>query len=317
MSQGGCLQVSIDGLLVVDKPVGPTSHDVVDVVRRLYGQRKVGHTGTLDPGASGVLLLCLGRAARLVRFLQEGTKLYTGRFMLGVTTDTLDFQGTETERTPCETSRETVEDVMSTLTGSISQTPPMTSAVKVGGRKLYELAREGRQVSREPRLVRVARFELKGFTRGDFPIVDFEVECGRGTYVRALAAEVGERVGCGAHVVELRRARNGSYGIDDAHTLAELEGKATSRLPAIIGLNDVELGLPELRPNDAALRKVGYGAMITSADQPELADVACDGLVAMKDSGRLLAVYRVECAAGDVTASAECVLAPASGEDAP
>lgn len=307
--------MSVDGLIVIDKPVGPTSHDVVDGIRRLYGQRRVGHTGTLDPAASGVLVVCLGRATRLVRFLQEGEKIYEGRFMLGVTTDSLDAQGAETGRTVCSAGRTEVQRAMSTLVGTIAQRPPMMSAVKVEGRKLYRLARQGEDVEREPRAVRVERFALTGFDDGDFPIVGFEVECGKGTYVRSLVGEVGDRLGCGAHVIALRRTRNGPYSLESAHTLGALEGDGQARERAVVPIDEIDLGLPTLHLSDTALRKVRHGGTLSSGEHPELSDVGCDGYFDVREEGRLMAVYRLQCTAGGVTAAPECVLAPGAPQE--
>lgn len=309
--------MSCDGLLVVDKPVSLTSHDVVDRVRRVFGERRVGHTGTLDPGASGVLVVCIGRATRLVRFLQEGTKVYTGAMILGVTTDTLDADGTETGRAPCGAKREDVERAMATLVGTLTQTPPMVSAVKVGGAKMYELARKGVVVGRKPRVVRVERFEMTSFAEGDFPRVAFEVECGKGTYVRSLAAEVGATLGCGAHLAELRRTKNGSYSIDQAETIQEIEA-APGRTPAgFVSLDEIDVGLSELHLGEAARAKVKYGAILASETHPELLDVEKPGCFVVRDGGRLLAVYRVERHESGVTARPECVLAPAGAGSVP
>lgn len=309
--------MTYEGLIAVDKPVGPTSHDVIDTVRSLVGLRRVGHTGTLDPAASGLLLVCIGRATRLVRFLQEGTKVYTGRFMLGVTTDTLDATGAETGRKPCGSGREAIARAMESLVGTISQTPPMASAIKTGGRRLYDLARGGESVEREPRPVHVSRFGLTAFEEGDFPGVDFEVECGKGTYVRSLVADVGDRLGCGAHLVDLRRTKNGPYTLDDARTIDQLRAAAMrGRLvDEIRPLDAIDLGLPTLHLGARALRAVRYGAKLDSGDYPEMNDVGCDGLFEVRDGAKLSAVYRVTCSDGVTTARAEVVLAPA-GEEA-
>lgn len=316
--------MTVDGLVIIDKPAGPTSHDIIDRVRRLAGQKRVGHTGTLDPGASGVLVVCFGRATRLIRFLQEGTKVYTGIFVLGVTTDTLDAQGKETGRSSCAAGRDEVEGVMATLVGEITQTPPMMSALKVDGKKLYKLARRGEVVERAPRRVSVKRFDMADFKRGDFPQVSFEVECGKGTYVRSLVAEVGERLGCGGHLAELRRTVNGPYSIHEAHLLDEIESlQAEPDLAAeapedmreafetvAVPIDDINLGLPELHLSPLAVEKVGFGTPLSSDEHPELADVGCEGYFQIRDAGRLIAVYRVRCGEREVTAAAECVLAP-------
>ncbi len=305
--------VVTSGLILVDKPLGPTSHDVVDEVRRLTGVRRVGHTGTLDPMATGLLLVCVGRATRLVRFLQDGTKIYEGTIVLGITTDTLDASGAETARKPCNVEADEVIRAMRSLTGTILQAPPMVSAVKIEGKKLYELARRGETVEREARPVRVDRFEMTSFTDGDYPEVEFEVACGGGTYVRSLAAELGERLACGAHLGRLRRTANGPYGVDEARTLDELQRTAEEgRLEeAIVPVSEIRLGLPQLQAGPDALRHVSYGRPLSSTDYPELASIECEGPVEVRKGSELVAVYRVECGRDSTMAKAEVVLRPA------
>lgn len=303
-----------DGALVIDKAVGPTSHDVVARVRRLIGQRRVGHTGTLDPGASGVLVVLFGRATRLARFLQAGTKTYVGMFVLGVTTDSLDADGKETSRRRCAAGRREVQEAAAALVGAITQVPPMISAVKVDGAKLYERARRGESVQREPRRVSVGRFDITGFEAGEFPRVSFEVECGKGTYVRSLVASVGESLDCGAHLASLRRTVNGSYSLDEAFTLENLEANPDTLDQAAIPIDEIRTGLPRLEPDDAALRKVGFGTPLTEADCPRLADLPCDSCVEMRSPGRLVAVYLLQRGAQGMRARAECVLVPAQKE---
>jgi len=307
-----------DGLIAIDKPAGPTSHDLVDEVRRLAGIKRVGHTGTLDPGASGLLLVCLGRATRLVRFLQRGTKVYEGSLTLGITTDTLDSFGAETGRSPCNAGPDDVIFAMRSLTGLIPQTPPMASALKVGGRKLYELARKGEVVRREARPVRVDRFELRAFDDGEYPVVRFEVACGAGTYIRSLAADLGARLGCGAYLSALRRTANGPYTLDDAYTLDELRRMAAEgRLEeTLVPLSSVKLDLPVLALGEDARRRVSHGALLSSEEYPELSEVGCDGEFEVRDEERLLAIYRVTCTDESVSARAEVVLSPAREENA-
>lgn len=302
-----------DGLLLVDKARGPTSHDVVDSVRRLLGVRKAGHTGTLDPLATGLLLVCIGRATRLSRFLQEGPKTYEGTFVLGVATDTLDADGTPVSRHPCRADRHAVSEVMATFVGAVTQTPPMTSAVKVGGRKLYELARQGKEVARGPRQVTVTAFELTRFEAGDFPQIGFEVRCGRGTYVRSLVAAVGQRMGCGAHLAALRRTRNGFYQVTTARTLDELEAM-DDPAAALIPLDEIELGIDRLCLDQEAIDAVRHGRMLASADHPKLAEVG-DGYYQVRDEETLLAIYRVQRRATDTQARAEWVLGSPAGGD--
>jgi tRNA pseudouridine55 synthase len=208
-----------DGLVVVDKPAAHTSHDVVARMRKLYGQRRVGHAGTLDPDATGVLLVGLGRATRLMRYLQETTKSYRGRVVFGVATDTLDASGAVLARAEMSLERAQVEQATKVFLGDIEQIPPMVSAIKVEGRKLYELARAGETVERAARKVRVDAFVVEDFVGGAYPEATIRVDCSSGTYVRTLAADLGTALGGCAHLGELRRLRVGSFGLDEARTL--------------------------------------------------------------------------------------------------
>jgi tRNA pseudouridine55 synthase len=206
---------SAEGLLLVDKPRGVTSHDVVDVVRRRLGTRKVGHAGTLDPMATGLLVIGVGRATRLLRFLGDLPKTYEGTLHLGVETDTLDADGEVVRESPVDVTEAQVAEAMRSLEGESLQRPPAYSAVKVGGRKLYEAAREGERLEAEPRSIRVDSFDLLSF---DPPEVGFRVVCSGGTYVRVLAADVGAAVTSGAHLTALRRTAIGPYQAVDAVT---------------------------------------------------------------------------------------------------
>jgi tRNA pseudouridine55 synthase len=212
----------VSGLVVVDKEAGWTSHDVVARCRRIFGQRRVGHAGTLDPDATGVLLIGLGRATRLVRFLTALEKSYVGEVVLGTATSTLDASGEVTGTWEMDdVPLADVRAAAATLTGEIEQVPPMVSAVKVGGRRLHALAREGIEVERAPRPVTVYRFDVApGSQPGTFRI---EVGCSSGTYVRVLAADLGAALGGGAHLRNLRRTRIGSFGLADAHLVDDLE----------------------------------------------------------------------------------------------
>jgi tRNA pseudouridine55 synthase len=212
----------IDGLLVVDKPSGMTSHDVVGKCRRIVGQRRVGHAGTLDPGATGVLLVGLGRATRLMRYIAELQKSYTGELVLGRTTTTLDDEGDTVA--VFDMSKVELVDVQiaaAKFVGDIQQIPPMVSAVKVNGQRLHELARQGIEVERQARPVTVYRYDVTDAE--DEGVYRIEVDCSSGTYVRTLAADVGETLGGGAHLRNLRRTAIGSFVADNAQSLDELQ----------------------------------------------------------------------------------------------
>jgi tRNA pseudouridine55 synthase len=224
-----------DGLLLVDKPSGITSHDAVDAVRRSLGVRKVGHAGTLDPMATGLLLMGVGRATRLIRFLGALDKEYEGTGRLGERTDSLDADGSVVETAPVTSSEDDVRGAAASLVGEILQRPPAYSAVKVGGRRMYAVAREGGSVQAPPRPVRVDAFEVSRFDGRDF---EFRVVCSGGTYVRVLVADVGERLGSGAHLIRLRRTRIGDFRVEDA-SLPDASGpllpvdRAVAHLPSL------------------------------------------------------------------------------------
>ena len=223
-----------EGLLLVDKPSGMTSHDAVDIVRRSLGTRKVGHAGTLDPMATGLLVLGVGRATRLLRYLGELPKTYAATGRLGEETDTLDADGEITATAPVDVSLAEVQRACATLVGESMQTPPAYSAVKVGGRKLYEAARRGQALEPPPRPIRVDAFDVTAFDGRD---VEARITCSGGTYVRVLIADVGRSLGCGAHLVGLRRTAIGSLRVEDARppgdgALEPVE-RAVQHLPSI------------------------------------------------------------------------------------
>jgi tRNA pseudouridine55 synthase len=269
------------GLVVVDKEAGWTSHDVVARCRRIFGQRRVGHAGTLDPDATGVLLVGLGRATRLMRFLTGLPKTYEAEVVLGTSTSTLDASGEVTGTWNMdEVSLADVRAAAATLTGPIEQVPPMVSAVKVGGRRLHALAREGIEIDRAARPVTVYRFDVvPGLTPGVFRI---DVECSSGTYVRVLAADLGRALGGGAHLRNLRRTRIGSFSVEDARLVDELT-------PAVVltpaqALRDLD---QVVVPTDVQ-RDVARGLAL---DRVPLG-VTGDGPWGLVDDGhRLLAVY--------------------------
>jgi tRNA pseudouridine55 synthase len=224
-----------EGLLLVDKPKGVTSHDVVDQARRALGIRKVGHAGTLDPMANGLLILGVGRATRLLRFLGDLPKTYEGTGLLGVETDTLDAEGQVVRTAEVEVDRAALERAMAARVGGSLQRPPAYSAVKVGGRKLYEAARSGDPMEAAPRPVRVDAFDLIAF---DPPRFDFRATASGGTYVRVLVADVGTDLGCGAHLTRLVRTGIGPFLLRDAADASEAReplplDRAVAHLPRI------------------------------------------------------------------------------------
>jgi tRNA pseudouridine55 synthase len=209
-----------DGVLLVDKPSGPTSHDIVAMIRRKFRIRKVGHGGTLDPQATGMLVILLGKGTKLSGYFIGSDKTYEGTIRLGISTDSQDAQGKVLSEADCRSvTRGQLEARMSGLEGDIMQTPPMVSARKVNGVPLYKLARKGKTVEREPKLVHVYEFRLTDFR---LPRADFVLRCTKGTYVRTLCADVGEALGCGAHLEALRRLQCGEMHIEQAIPVDEL-----------------------------------------------------------------------------------------------
>jgi tRNA pseudouridine55 synthase len=275
--------VSVTGLVVIDKEAGWTSHDVVARCRRIFGQRRVGHAGTLDPDATGVLLVGLGRATRLMRFLTALPKTYTADIVLGTATSTLDASGEVTGTYDMShVTPEMVNEAAATLTGEIEQVPPMVSAVKVGGRRLHELARQGIEVERQARPVSVYRFDVTPDPEGRPNVYAAEVVCSSGTYIRVLARDLGLALGGGAHIGVLRRTRIGSFGPEDMRPLDHITHEAI--LTPAQAMRDLDFVVVEPAIEGAirtglALDKVPLGAV-------------GDGPWAMLDGrGTLLAVY--------------------------
>ncbi|HIJ94854.1 MAG TPA: tRNA pseudouridine(55) synthase TruB [Desulfuromonadales bacterium] len=223
----------INGFVVIDKPAGITSHDVVSRVRRILGTRKVGHTGTLDPFATGVLPVAVNDGTKVIPFLDEGCKCYEALMRLGVTTDTLDMTGTIlSESDPSCITREQLLACLCDFTGPLCQIPPMYSAIKQNGQPLYKLARQGLEVERQARDVEILSIELLSF---DLPHAAIRVVCSRGTYIRTLADDIGRQLGCGSALQELRRTASGPFRIEDALTLMELEAAAEAgRVESVI-----------------------------------------------------------------------------------
>jgi tRNA pseudouridine55 synthase len=211
----------LDGILNINKPQNRTSFSIVAMVKRLSGERRVGHAGTLDPAATGVLPVCLGRGTRVIEFLVDTTKTYLARIELGVATDTYDSNGQITQKAdPSGINQPQLESALDSFRGSIQQTPPMYSAVKHRGKPLYELARAGIKVERKSRPAQIHRLELISWQP---PVVTVEVECGKGTYIRSLAHDLGQALGCGAHLSSLIRTRCGLFDIKDAISISQLE----------------------------------------------------------------------------------------------
>lgn len=281
----------MNGLLVIDKPQGMTSHDVVQRVRRLLRTRRVGHAGTLDPLATGVLLVAVGEATRLVEFLMEGEKTYRTVLRLGEVTDTQDSEGNVIERRPvADIDEKRVKQACRALTGTILQIPPMYSALKRGGVPLYQLARKGEVVERSPREVTIRRLDLLDVR---IPEITLEIDCSKGTYVRTLCHDLGEILGPGAHMTALRRTRSGTFGVGEAITMEELAEAVPAGREVLIPLDEVLRGIPSLEATEDAAARLRHGippeVESVSGHLPEIGSA-----VRLTAGGKLLAIARFE-----------------------
>ena len=226
----------MNGIIVINKPLGKTSHDMVYFIRRLTGIKKVGHTGTLDPSATGVLPVCIGNATKVCDLLTNADKTYRVSFVLGMTTDTLDADGEILTEQPVLADRDEIIKAINSFVGDIVQIPPMYSAFKVNGKKLYELARQGVEVERKERHVTINNIDITDIDMENF-IVTMDVDCTKGTYIRTLCEDIGMKLGCGAYVNTLERRKSGIFKIEDSYTLDELlkikeEGQLEKHLKA-------------------------------------------------------------------------------------
>lgn len=276
------------GILNINKPRGMTSHDVVARVRKITGQKKVGHAGTLDPLATGVLLLCLGQATRVAEYLAASDKVYLARLCLGISTDTYDAEGQITSQSEVTVSHTQVEQALRAFTGIQEQTPPMYSAVKHGGVPLYRLARRGKVVPRRARKVEIHDIQLLTW---DPPELEIEVRCSKGTYIRSLVHDFGQRLGCGAHLVSLMRVASGQFRVEDAITLEELE-QACARGTVASLLHPLDMAV---EPFPAVTVDLATEHRIVSGQRVRLSNVMEGPLCrAYATDGRLLALLRLD-----------------------
>lgn len=257
------------GILNIHKPAGITSHDVVNAIRRLVGIRKIGHAGTLDPMATGVLVLCLGRATRLSEYLAASEKAYLATVRFGIETDTFDADGVTVSSSPATLQRAQVLDELRGFQGAISQVPPMYSAVKKRGQPLYKLARKGIQVERDPREAHISHIALTDWSPPD---ISLEVVCSAGTYVRVLAHDLGQKLGCGAHLTGLVRTRSGRFSLGEAVPLQDLtQENWTSYLQPM----EVAVGhFPALTLDAATVSRLVQGQAILRQPAHPIADLA-------------------------------------------
>lgn len=281
----------MDGLLVLDKPSGCTSHDCVARVRRLYGERRVGHAGTLDPAATGVLVLGLGRVTRLLEYVSEGEKAYLGTVVFGIETDTHDADGRITsERDASGLDEAAVRAALAAFVGRIPQVPPVVSAKRIGGQRLHVLHRRGLSPDLPAVEVEIRSLELVEFHAGAAPRATLEVVCGAGTYVRALARDLGAALGVGAHLATLRRTRVGRFTLADAIALAALADLSLEeRVARLRPAADAVAHLPQVTAGAAAVEAVRNGRCIGSGEL--LSPLPEEDPVAVLDpSGALLAI---------------------------
>ncbi|MBI3449643.1 MAG: tRNA pseudouridine(55) synthase TruB [Acidobacteria bacterium] len=256
----------MDGVLVIDKPAGPTSHDVVAAIRPFVHPARVGHTGTLDPAATGALALCLGAATRLARFLAGAVKCYSGEIALGETTDTYDGAGRVLDRVSIDgITLEMVAAAAASFVGSFKQAPPPWSAKKVAGKRAYHLARLGEPAALAPCDVRIDRFDILGLHGGR---ASFAVVCSGGTYVRSLAHDVGGRLGCGAHLAALRRSATGAFDVGNALSLeaAVQAGIAGRLLEHVLPLDSLDLGIETARLTERGAHLASAGRLVEASD---------------------------------------------------
>lgn len=295
----------MDGVVVVDKPTGFTSHDVVAKVRRSLGLDKVGHTGTLDPMATGVLPLVLGRGTKLAQYLTGSAKSYRATLRLGVSTDTLDAEGQVTAEAPVPAGLDAaaIEAALEPLRGAIDQVPPMYSAKKIGGKKLYQLARKGVEVVREAKPVVVHALTQVAFEGHDLTV---DVTCSAGTYVRVLAQDIGAHLGCGAHLTALRRTAAGPFTLAQAVALEALTDAPELAAQHLISLSDALREMPRIDVSAEVARRVARGYQLSVADvrsthHPHFA--ANDALAVGLLGGALLAVTRAEMGSDELACS--------------
>ncbi len=249
----------MNGVVIIDKPSGKTSHDVVAMLRKRFGTRRVGHTGTLDPMATGVLPVCIGNATKAADMLTESDKHYEAVFELGRRTDTLDIEGTVLETNPVTVTADEVTSAVKSFLGMQKQIPPMYSAIKKDGKKLYELAREGIEIEREARDIEVYSIDILDIS---LPYVKISVHCSKGTYIRSLCDDIGTKLGCGAVMTELRRTEAAGFKIDEAYTIEALD--AAEDISKVLKATDKLFSdLPEIHLNPKQEKSIINGVRMT------------------------------------------------------
>ncbi|MBQ6894341.1 MAG: tRNA pseudouridine(55) synthase TruB [Clostridia bacterium] len=250
---------NINGIVIVNKDKGFTSHDVVNVIRKIFGTRKVGHTGTLDPDATGVLPICIGKATKIADMLTFSDKCYVAKVKLGITTDTQDISGEVLNRADVNVTKAQLLEAVKNHTGDIEQIPPMYSAIKINGQKLCDLARKGIEVERKPRKITIYSAEVSGFDGEEFSL---SVHCSKGTYIRTLCHDIGKQLGCGAVMCELERTKSSVFSLDNSYSLDDLREMDEEKLRSVLmPVDSVFLNYPEMYIDDNIKKRLCNGAL--------------------------------------------------------
>lgn len=284
----------INGIIIVNKETGFTSHDVVAKLRGICGQRKIGHTGTLDPAATGVLPVCLGSGTKLCEMLTDRDKEYVAELLLGVETDTQDTTGSVLRESPVTVTEEEVSRVCLSFLGDYDQIPPMYSALKVDGKKLYELARAGKEVERRARRVRILELEILELR---LPVVKLRVVCSKGTYIRTLCSDIGQKLGCGGTMQSLQRTKAGRFRLEDALTLGELQQlKDSGELGRVVQpVDSIFEGSPSLHVTAEAARLLENGNVLLPVQFAEAVIPEPERWVRVyRPDGRFAGIYAYE-----------------------
>lgn len=275
----------MNGVIIIDKPKGKTSHDIVGILRKKFGTRRVGHTGTLDPLATGVLPVCIGNATRAADMLIESDKKYRATFLLGKRSDTLDIQGQITEENEVTVTEDDVRRVIAGFIGEQNQIPPMYSAIKKDGKKLYDLAREGIEIEREPRRINIYSIDICDI---ELPTVTIDVHCSKGTYIRSLCDDIGTKLGCGAVMTELRRTYTAGFAIEDAYTIEKLD-EIEDLSGTLKSTDSLFLSLPEIHLNERQEKSITNGVRMTWRNGKE-----GESYRVYAHDGRFLCISRLE-----------------------
>ncbi len=277
------------GLLLIDKSAGMTSHDAVKQIRRIFHTRKVGHAGTLDPLATGVLPIAIGDGTKILQFLLAEDKSYRATFRLGITTDTLDAEGKELLERPIPAISEAIlEEIFVKFRGQIEQLPPMFSALKQNGVPLYKLARQGKTVERKIRQVNITRLDLCDY---DQETVTIEVDCSKGTYIRSLVSDIGEQLGCGAHLIALRRLQSGIFPINECFTLDELS-KLDEPHSALLSLDEALRDFPVVQLDIKAANSLTFGIPPELSQIVPIQDLNNGDIVRLQIDNKLAAIAK-------------------------